>query len=336
MSAPLWLFTGPELGERNDALEALRKNAEKKYGPLDNHLFYAADTSIAVILDAVQNGSLFAEARFAVVRNAEAIKKKEDIQALAEWVEQTPAEDGAFLVLISDEIGIDKKIEALVPKDHKKIFWELFENKKQEWIRHFFAQSKIGIEQDAIDVLLELVENNTEALKTACAHISLFFEPGSTLTAETIERLLAHNKEETPFTLFDALTNANLEYALNIRQKLTLSKESSPVQLIAGLAYCFRRLRDWHNLAQTGSLDDFSLKKAGFTSKKAVDQYRRASRQWNEQTVYRIISLLNKTDMQIRAMGQELSGVLLDTCLYSIIHNQGQEPAAYSSITQLC
>ena len=336
MSVPLWLFTGPELGERNDALEALRRSAEKKYGQLDNHLFYAADTSIAVVLDAVQNGSLFAEARFAVVRNAEAIKKKEDIQALTQWAEQTPTEDGAFLVLISDEIGIDKKIEALVPKDHKKIFWELFENKKQDWIRRFFAQSKIGIEQDAIEVLLELVENNTEALKTTCAHISLFFEPGTTLTAETVERLLAHNKEETPFTLFDALSNANLEYALNIRQKLTLSKESSPVQLIAGLAYCFRRLRDWHNLAQTGGLDDFSLKKAGFTSKKAIDQYRRASKQWSEQTVYRIISLLNKTDMQIRTMGQELSGVLLDACLYSIIHNQGRELAAYSSAAQLC
>ncbi|AIW88959.1 DNA polymerase III subunit delta [Treponema sp. OMZ 838] len=336
MSVPLWLFTGPELGERNDALEALRKSAEKKYGQLDNHLFYAADTSIAVVLDAVQNGSLFAEARFAVVRNAEAIKKKEDIQALTQWAEQTPTEAGAFLVLISDEIGIDKKIEALVPKDHKKIFWELFENKKQEWIRRFFAQSKIGIEQDAIEVLLELVENNTEALKTTCAHISLFFEPGTTLTAETVERLLAHNKEETPFTLFDALSNANLEYALNIRQKLTLSKESSPVQLIAGLTYCFRRLRDWHNLAQTGGLDDFSLKKAGFTSKKAIDQYRRASKQWSEQTVYRIISLLNKTDMQIRTMGQELSGVLLDACLYSIIYNQGRELAAYSSAAQLC
>ena len=331
MSTPLWLFTGPELGERNDALEALRKSAERKYGQLDNHLFYAADTSIAVVLDAVQNGSLFAEARFAVVRNAEAIKKKEDIQALTQWAEQTPTEDGAFLVLISDEIGIDKKIEALVPKDHKKIFWELFENKKQEWIRRFFAQSKIGIEQEAIEVLLELVENNTEALKTTCAHISLFFEPGATLTAEIVERLLAHNKEETPFTLFDALSNANLEYALNIRQKLTLSKESSPVQLIAGLTYCFRRLRDWHNLAQTGGLDDFSLKKVGFTSKKAIDQYRRASKQWSAQTVYRIISLLNKTDMQIRTMGQELSGVLLDACLYSIIYNQGRELAAYSS-----
>lgn len=335
MSIPLWLFTGPELGERNEALNVLRKSIAKKYGPLDNHLFYATETSIATILDTLRNGSLFAEARFAVLRNAEAIKKKEDIQALTQWAEQADMAEGAFLVLISDEIGIDKKIEALTPKEHKKIFWELFENKKQDWIRRFFAQSRIGIEPEAITVLLELVENNTEALKTVCTHISLFFEQNTTLTADSIERLLAHNKEETAFTLFDALSKDNFEYALNIRQKIMLSKEASPVQLIAGLTYCFRRLRDWHILVQTGALDDFSLKKAGFTSKKAIEQYRRASSRWNEQTVYRIISLLNRTDMQIRAMGQELATVLLDACLYSIIRRSGYTLEAYSDSMQI-
>ena len=334
MSVPLWLFTGPELGERNEALEALRKTIEKKYGQLDNHLFYAADTPLATVIDTIRNGALFADARFAVVRNAEAIKKKEDIQLLTQWVEQKEA-DGAFLVLISDEISIDKKIEALVPKDHKKIFWELFENKKQDWVRRFFSQARIRIDTDAIAVLLELVENNTESLKTACTHIGLFFEPGTQLTADSIEQVLAHNKEETAFTLFDALSKDNIEYALNIRQKLTLSKESSPVQLIAGLTYCFRRLADWHLAAQNGALDDFSLKKIGFTSKKAIDQYRRASRQWDEQAVHRIISLLNTTDMRIRAAGQELATVLLDTCLYSIMKRNGEALADYSASARL-
>ena len=68
MSVPLWLFTGPELGERNEAVEALRKTVEKKYGQLDSHVFYAADTSLTTVLDTIQNGALFADARFAVVR----------------------------------------------------------------------------------------------------------------------------------------------------------------------------------------------------------------------------------------------------------------------------
>ena len=90
MSTPLWLFTGPELGERSDALEALRQSAGKKYGDLDNHLFYASATSISVVLYAVQNGSRFPSARFTVGRTPEAIKKKEDIQALMQLVDKTP------------------------------------------------------------------------------------------------------------------------------------------------------------------------------------------------------------------------------------------------------
>lgn len=335
MNIPLWLFTGPELGERNEALNALKKTAEKKYGQLDRHLFYAADTPLSVILDTVQNGSLFADARFVVVKNAEALKKKDDIQALTDWAGQTGNHSNAFLVLISDEISIDKKIEALIPKEQKKIFWELFENKKQEWVRRFFAQAHIEIDREAVATLLELVENNTEALKTACSHIGLFFEPGTVLDTDSVERLLAHNKEETAFSLFDALSKDNFEYALTIRQKLMLSKESSPVQLIAGLTYCFRRLRDWHNHAQTGQLDEFSLKKIGFTSKKAIEQYRRASSLWDMQSVHRIISLLNRTDMQIRAMGHELAAVMLDACLYSIAGKQGVPLAEYASGTRL-
>lgn len=324
MSTPLWLFTGPELGERNTAVASLRTSAEKKYGPIDTYLFYAAETPLPVVLDTVQNGSLFAQARFAVIKNAEAIKKKEDIQTLTQWATHTTDDTGIFLVLLSDEISIDKKIEVLVPKDRKKIFWELFENKKQEWIRRFFAQSNITIEKDAIAMLLELVENNTEALKSTCTRLCLFFERGTRLTAEVLEDILAHNREETPFTLFDALSAGNLEHALSIRQKLTLSKESSPVQLIAVLTFCFRRLSDWHHIEKEGQADQIRLKKAGFISKKAVEQYRRASTHWDAQDVHRIIALLHIIDMRIRTMGQELQGVILDTCLYSIACRQGQ------------
>lgn len=329
MSTPLWLFTGPELGERNTAVGALRTRAEKKYGELDTHVFYAGETSMGIVLDTVQNGTLFAGARFVIVKNAEAIKKKDDIEVLVEWAAHTRDEQGAFLILLSDEIGIDKKIEALVPQDKKKVFWELFENKKQEWVRRFFAQSKISIEPEAIDVLLELVENNTQALRESCTAISLFFEPGTGLTVEKLENVLAHNKEETPFTLFDALSTAHFEYALSIRRKLSLSKESSPVQLIAALAYCFRRLLDWHRLQREGQRDPVHLKKAGFISKKAIEQCRNASTRWNEQAVRRIIALLNTTDMKIRTTGNELQGLLLDACLYSIMYKQGEELSPY-------
>ena len=40
MEAPIYLFTGPEFGKRNDAVDSVKKALVKKVGDIDEHLFY--------------------------------------------------------------------------------------------------------------------------------------------------------------------------------------------------------------------------------------------------------------------------------------------------------
>ena len=324
---PVWLFTGPEIGERNTAVEQLRASAAKKCGNLDSHSLYASDVRMGDVISLLQNGSLFADARFVVLRNADELKKKEDVEMLLEWVASSSAVTDAFLVLVSDEIGIDKKIEAVVPKEQKKIFWELFENRKEQWINDFFRKEGYAIDGDAVSAILELVENNTDALKNACSRFTLFFPKGHRVSAEDADNMLAHNREESPFSLFDSLAEGNLTLSLEILRKLSLSKDSSPVQTIAGLTFCFRRLADWHRLAEAGTTDDFSLKKSGFTSKRAIDQYRMASRRWDASAVRRILSLFASADFDIRSLGTTLQDCRMETVLYAICKKGGRELA---------
>jgi len=325
--APIWLFTGPEIGERNTAVEDLRASAAKSAGNLDAHTFYAADVKMGDIVSLLQNGSLFSDARFVVLRNAELIKKKDEIEQLLSWVAESASVTDAFLVLVSDEVGVDKKIEAAVAKDRKRIFWELFENRKEEWIANFFRKEGYAIDGEAVASILELVENNTDALRTACSRLTLFFPAGHRITEGDAESLLAHNREESPFTLFDALAEGDFEASLGILSKLTLSKDSSPVQTVAGLTYCFRRLADWHRLSGEGTTDEFSLKKAGFTSRRAIDQYRKASRRWNAASASRILALLASTDLSLRSSGTALQDCQMEGALYSILKKDGRELA---------
>jgi len=69
-TAPLWLFTGPELGQRRDSIEQLRQKAKKLFGQTDEYRFYANDSRIADIVSLLQNESLFASARFIVLHNS--------------------------------------------------------------------------------------------------------------------------------------------------------------------------------------------------------------------------------------------------------------------------
>ena len=80
MTPPVYLFTGPEFGERNDAIENLKNSVSKKFRSVDNYLFYASETPVNEFMSVLQNESLFSEATFITVKNAETIKKKDEIE----------------------------------------------------------------------------------------------------------------------------------------------------------------------------------------------------------------------------------------------------------------
>ncbi len=334
----LYLFTGPEIGLRSDEIENLKRNLAKKAPGIDCHIFYANETSVASVVSLLLNGSLFSDAKFVVLNNAELIKKKEEIEVISEW--KKTASDESVLVLVSDEIGVDKKLEALVSKDKKKIFWELFDNKKTQWVSDFFRRKGYSIEPDAVETILELVENNTAALASECGRFFVCFDKSHTITEEDAESLLSHNREESPFTLFDVLAGTGskserLENALEILQKIRLSKDSSGVQLIAGLTYCFRKLSVWQGLQASGSVSPADLKSKGFASSKMQNQYRRAEKIWNPADCKAILALLAGTDIQIRSEGTTLEENALQTLLYLIVVKNGRPAAVYETDTGL-
>ncbi len=40
------------------------------------------------------------------------------------------------------------------------MFWEMFDNRKADWVRTLFQRSSIAIESEAVELLLELVEKH--------------------------------------------------------------------------------------------------------------------------------------------------------------------------------
>ncbi|MBO7421394.1 MAG: DNA polymerase III subunit delta [Spirochaetaceae bacterium] len=332
MAAPLYLFTGPEAGVRSDAVNELFRMYEKKLGTVELHRFYTSETSVADVISLLMNGSLFASFRFVVLNNAEAVKKKEDIELISEWL---ASNDGnSALVLLSDEISIEKKLENLVPKENKKIFWELFQDKKESWVRSLFQRNGFRITDDAIEAVLELCENDTASLKRECERFFVCFEKDHVISADDVENLLSHNREENAFTLFDAMTEQcppaeRLENSLDILQKIRLSKESDAIKIIAGLTYSYRKLLTWISLAENGVYDNFQLKIKGFGSKKMQDEYRRAARLWNKDDTAQILALLAKTDISLRSGGAAFEDTLLQMLIYSIVIKKGAPVEAY-------
>ena len=343
MAAPVYLLTGPEIGERNDYIEKLKADVKKRFGASDDYLFYAADTRVQDVVARLRTESLFCPATVIVLRGAEQIKLKDDIALLGEWVasvtpstKNTSPAESSVLILVSDAVSVDAKLEKLVPKEHKKIFWELFEERKEAWVQNFFRKNGYAIDADAVDMVLAMVENNTEELRNECGRFFLCFPQDHVITGADVEQLLAHNREESAFTLFDAMADADssvqkrLEGALQILQKILLTKNGNAVMLIAGLASCFRRLLAWHRLHAAGAYaDDITLRQNGFAGKTIRAQYARAARVWTQGQAAGIVALLSKTDMEIRALGTAFVETQLTLMVYEIVVKRGAYTASY-------
>lgn len=336
MAAPIYLYTGPEIGTRNEQVESIKASLTKKFGDVDNYLLYASDSKIEDIIAKLQTESLFVPATCVVLREAELVKKKDEVELIATWLKT--AKDSAVLILVSDEISVDSKLDKLVPKENKQIFWAMDESRLGSWLSDYFRKNGYSIEPEAVDLILELTENNTEALRGECSRFFLCFPKEHQISEDDVEQILAHNREESAFTLFDAMANpsesptARLESSLSILQKILLTKNNSPVMILAGLASCFRRLELWHSIHAGGAyLDDFALKTKGFASKTARNQYARASRVWSFGQCAAVLASIAGVDSEIRSSGTPLQDTQLSILLYEIIMKNGGRVAKYEA-----
>ena len=323
---------------RDEAADAVIKALKKKFGEVEEHVYYLNETSIGQAISQLDNGNLFASATCVLCKNAELLKKKDEIALVEDWCKAAEAsgEDSSALIFISDEISVDSKLDKLVPAPNKKKFWEMFDNQKIPWLTDYFRKNGYSLTDDAAQMILDMVDNNTLALKNECSRFFLCLEKGKTVTPEDVDSFLTHNREENAFTLFKQMigsyetSSERLEEALEVLQGIRLSKDSSSVPLIAGLASCFRRLVLWHRLKdESGSYgpDDTTLKSNGFGSSLIQGQYRKAAKIWTKGQATAILAILSSTDMEIRSGGSATEDILLQKMLYEIVVKKGASMA---------
>ena len=336
MTTPaIYLYTGPEFGLRDEAAQAVIKALNKKFGDCEEHVYYLSETSIGQALSMLENGNLFASATCVICKNAELLKKKDEIQLVEEWCKTSTAsgEDSSALIFISDEISVDSKLDKLVPQANKQKFWEMFDNKKIPWLTEYFSKNGYRLDPDAAQLILDMVDNNTLALKNECSRFFLCLEKGKMVTPEDVDSFLTHNREENAFSLFKQMISTTdtpeqrLENSFTVLQGIRLSKENSSVLLIAGLSSCFRRLVLWHKLNAQGyggyGADEATLKSNGFGNNIIQNQYRKAAKLWTMGQATAILAILAATDMQIRSDGSANEDILLQKMLYEIVIKKG-------------
>jgi len=314
----VWLFLGPEIGEKQAAIEQIRKKLSHK-SSLDETVYYAGETTASGMVSNMQNGSLFADRRLFFIKCAEGIKKKEEIELLSSFIESQP--DDIYLILISEETSIAKGLEKNIPAANKQIFWELFDNKKYDWVETFFRKEGFKISQEGVETILELVENNTSALKQECSRLTLFLDKNREISGADAEKWLSHTRQESVFTLFSRIAAGDLSRSLESLNVLLAAKEAPPA-IFAGLASCFRKLMNYLFLKESGIADEGEYRKIGVSSPNAKRDYAAAAKYYNSTAAETCLALTAEYDLLLRSSGTFPEHILMEKFLYKI-HSLG-------------
>jgi DNA polymerase-3 subunit delta len=309
-----WLFLGPEIGEKQTAVDEIRKNLADS-GGLEETAYYAGETSVPAIVSTMRNGSLFADSRLFFIKCAEGIKKKEDVNLLASYIASPP--DDTFLILISEEAGIDKKLEKTIPAAHKRIFWELSDSKKTEWVRDFFRREGFKINAGGVETILELVENNTAALRQECSRLTLFLDKNREITGEDAEKWFSHTREESVFTLFSRIAAGDFSRSLESLRMLLAAKET-PVAIFAGLAFSFKKLINYISLKEAGVTDEGEFRKIGVSSPGAKRDCAAAAKRYDSISAETCLALTAEYDLILRSSLSFPEHILMEKYLYKV------------------
>ncbi|MCF6321734.1 MAG: DNA polymerase III subunit delta, partial [Rhizobiaceae bacterium] len=254
---------------------------------------------------------------------------KNDVLEIVSYI-ASPGVD-CTLFLLSDKISVDKKISSAIPKKAVRIFWELFENQKKTWISNFFRKERISVSQDAVELLLEMVENNTSDLRIACTKLSVFFGEGSQISEGDIEQFIYHSKEENVFTLFKKMASGDFSSSIEILHKIALGGEGSPVQLISGLQWQFRKLLTLSQLFADSWSREEALSKAQIRGKRNQQTYIDGLKKYSTRDLQRIIVLIAKYDILAREMNKDNHLIIMELFIYYCVTRKGMLPEEYRS-----
>jgi DNA polymerase-3 subunit delta len=324
----LYLLLGPEEGEKDAFVRRLLGEIQRQRGePPEVHRFYPFEDDLAEVLSLLANGSLFAGFRVAVVHNAEELKSKREVELLAEYAAHPPADTA--LLLLSAEVGrVDRRIERLADGPRKVIFWELFESQKLGWVNNFFRARGLQVQAEAVTFLLDMVENNTRELQAFCEKLALFFGSGSRIGLEDVEKVLYHSKEESAFSLFEKLSARDLAGSLEVLAKLLLSRDADAVQLLAVLAWQFRRLYAFQRLVAANYDAEEAGRRLEIRGKRTLQLHSQGARLYAAGELQRITRLTALFDLRARSLKSALHPTLLQLYLYYAVVRGGLPEAS--------
>ena len=332
---------GSEEGEKQTWLDEETMRLRKEHPDMETVRLFAFDVDASTLEDALFSPSLFSSFTLVVLKHYEQLQKNSPVNKVIARYASCSDEPASRLVVISSEsaYSLPSSISKAVRKEDVITFWELFENRKQDWIRTFFRKAGYQIDQDAIRYILDMIDNNTQAMKDTCSLLAIFFdtthgEGGRRIRLDDIASYVSHTRSEDGFTLFAQIAKGDLERALSSLHRILVTDSRGYMSIVGILLRQFRLLESFLTLSRdvgeekalenACALSTSGTEVKGIRSVRDKQTFRIAKSNYSLDDCRRIIPYLDGMDISVRNAGTDEVALTLELMVYTIIVGKGR------------
>ena len=191
------------------------------------------ETPIINVLQSLRTLPFMAENKTVILKNAELIKAKQEIEILHDYV-HNPSPKNIFAIFAKKlpQNAIWKKI---LTKTSKTEAIPLKEYQLPEWIKSELKKRKLLLSEDAVQYLAYAIGPNLNLIDQAVNKLELTYTEKTRIEINDVKLCIENVKQRSVFELTDAISTKDLHTQLKLIQTLIEQKES-PVAINAVIA----------------------------------------------------------------------------------------------------
>ena len=282
-------------------------------------VLYGLDTTVTQVIETCRRFPMMANNQVVIVREAQRLKKIEELQVYIEAPLQS-----TILVIAYKYDELDKR-KAVYKSLSKKGYY--FESEKDPeyqipgWIDRYLTDRGIMAGPDASRLLSEFLGNDLGKIANELEKLIISLPKNNPrIDTAIIEKSIGISKEYTPNELWKAIVYRNPEKAARVVGYFSehSKKEIIPV-ILPSLFSNFSRVLIYHNLKDKS---DGNVVAALRTFPGYVKDYKAAAAIYNPLRAMNIISLIRTYDLKAKGFGEAGtdSGDLLRELVFRIMH----------------
>ncbi|WLR44003.1 DNA polymerase III subunit delta [Bacillus carboniphilus] len=179
-------------------------------------------------------------------------KIEHNIDALESYIKNIAPFTVFIVVAPYSKLDERKKITKLIKKHAEVVDTNQFqEDDKRIWIKQFFEQAQLEIDEDALDQLLFLTGGHLMAIQREMEKLRLFLDEGGVISKDVVMMLVPRTLEHNIFELIDKVVKKQASAALQIFFDL-LKNNEEPIKILALLVSQFRLIYQVKELMKQG------------------------------------------------------------------------------------